>query len=148
MTRDYDERGRIIKIEYFDAQGRPEQGPAGFAKSRVIAFDDFGGADMEFEDEQGRPVEPAILVTDVKDGGPGARAGLRRSDVILRYDGKRIHFGIFAAALRAPAGSAGAMRELVVLRGDALVTMRVEPGPLQLTIEPVRRPATEAGGGR
>ncbi len=147
MTRDYDERRRIIKTEYFDARGRPEQGPGGFAKFRVLAFDDFGGADMEFEDEQGRPVEPAILVKGVKVGGPGARAGVRRNDVILRYDGKRIHFGIFAAAQRAPAGAAGAMRELVVLRDNALVTMQVEPVPLQLEIEPVRRPASEAGGG-
>jgi hypothetical protein len=33
-----------------------------------------------------------------------------------------------------------------VLRDNAPVTMQVEPVPLQLDIEPVRRPVTEAGG--
>ena len=136
MAREFDERQRIIKVEYFDGQGRPELGPDGYAKSRVLAFDDFGGADTEFEDERGKPVELGIRVRGVKDGGPGARAGVRVNDLIVRYDGRDIHFGIFAAAQRAPGQ---AMRELVVLRDNAGVTMQVEPVPLALDIVPVPR---------
>jgi hypothetical protein len=141
LIRQLDEKQRITKTEYFDAQGRPERGPGGFAKSTVQAFDEFGGADMVFEDERGSPVEPAILVTAVTDGGRGAGAGLRVNDLILRYGGRDIHYGILAAALRAPGSDA---RELVVLRGNASVAMQVAPGPLQIEIEPVPRPKLDA----
>jgi YD repeat-containing protein len=137
QARDVDERGRTLVMAYFDEQGRPMLGPGGFAKSKVLAYDEFGGADMVFEDEHGAPVEPAILVKGVKEGGAGARAGLRVNDVILRYGGRDIHYGTLAAAQRAPGPEP---RELVVLRGNSLETLQVEPGALQIEIEPVPRP--------
>jgi len=92
---------------------------------------------MVFEDEHGAPVEPAILVRVVKEGGPGEHAGLRVGDLILRYNGKDVHFGTLAAAQRAPGEG---VRELVVLRAKSLTTLQVERGPLQIEIEPVARP--------
>jgi hypothetical protein len=135
LRRNYDESRRVVLVEYFDAQGQPELGPAGFARSRVLAFDEFG-ADMEFEDERGGPVEPLILVSGVKEGGPGARAGLRRNDVILRYDGHDVHFGVFAAAQRR---AGPGMHELGVFRGSEVVTLQVERQPLDVDLVPMRR---------
>jgi len=137
LALDIDEKSRAIGTSYFGVQGLPQRGPAGFAKSRVLTFDEFGGADMEFEDERGKPVEPAILVTSVKEGRTGARAGLRPYDLILRYDGRDIHYGEFAARTRAPGR---VVREIVVLRGNALVTLQAEPGALDVESEPVERP--------
>jgi PDZ domain len=136
LRRNYDESRRVVLVEYFDAQGQPELGPGGFAKSRVVAFDEFG-ADMEFEDERGGPVEPHIFVSGVKEGGPGARAGLRRNDIILRYDGRDMHLGIFAAAQRR---AAPGMHELAVFRGGEVLTLRVERLPLDLDLVPMQRP--------
>ena len=62
LRQDVDDKSRAVATEFFDAHGQPESGPAGFARSRVLAFNDFGGADMEFQDERGNPVLPAILV--------------------------------------------------------------------------------------
>ncbi|HLQ91966.1 MAG TPA: PDZ domain-containing protein [Xanthobacteraceae bacterium] len=137
LVRDLDEHTRVTETAYFDEQGRPQRGTGGFAKSRVLAFDEFGGADMEFQDEGGNPVEPLILVTAVKDGGPGARAGIRANDLILRYDGRAIHYGQFAAAQRLPGTE---KRELVIWRGNATEIIQVEPGPLQIESEPLARP--------
>jgi hypothetical protein len=137
LRQDIDENSRAIGASHFDAQGLPQRGPGGFAKSRVLAFDEFGGADMVFEDEHGNPVGPAIVVTAVKEGRPGARAGLRPYDLILRYGGRDIHYGEFAAAQRAPGR---VVREVVVLRGNSLVKLQAEPGPLDIESEPVERP--------
>jgi len=61
--------------ELFRCAGAAATRAGGFAKSRVLTFDEFAAPDMEFEDERGKPVEPAILV-DVRQGGrTGARAG-------------------------------------------------------------------------
>jgi hypothetical protein len=62
---------------------------------------------------------------------------LRPYDVILRYGGKDLHYGQFAAALRAPGR---VVREVVVLRGNALVRLQAEPGSLDIESEPVERP--------
>jgi S1-C subfamily serine protease len=89
------------------------------------------------EDERGGPVEPLIFVSGVKEGAPGARAGLRQNDVILRYDGRDIHFGIFAAAQRR---AGPGTHELGVFRGREFVTLQVERLPLDLDLVPMRRP--------
>jgi hypothetical protein len=136
LRRNYDESRRVVLVEYFGEQGQPELGPAGFAKSRALAFDEFG-ADMEFEDERGGPVEPLIFVSGVKEDGPGARAGLRRNDVILRYDGRDMHFGIFAAAQRR---AAPGTHELGIFRGGEVLTLQVERLPLDVDLVPMQRP--------
>jgi hypothetical protein len=137
MLQDVDEQARLVAIAFFNVRGEPQRGPAGFARSRVLAFDEFGGADMEFEDERGRAVSPAILVISVTEDKAGARAGLRPYDLILRYDGRDIDYGRFAAVQRAPGREA---REIVVLRGNALVQLQAEPRPLDIETEPVERP--------
>jgi tRNA A-37 threonylcarbamoyl transferase component Bud32 len=43
------------------------------------------GDGLELEDQQGRP-----MVTDLYDAGPGARAGIRTGDQILRVNGQRV----------------------------------------------------------
>jgi hypothetical protein len=57
--------------------------------------------------------------------------------VILRYDGRAIHYGQFAAAQRLPGTE---KRELVIWRGNATEIIQVEPGPLQIESEPLARP--------
>ncbi len=75
-----------------------------------------------------RPV--GVMVTEVYDGGPADKAGLRRGDLVTAIDGREVfdEKGLkFLAAIRNP----GEKAQLNVLRGgkNQVIAVKVEPPP-------------------
>jgi len=94
LALDIDEKSRAIGTKAISVcrgcrnAGRP------IWQSRVLTFDEFGGADMEFEDERASRLN--LRSGDVRQGGrTGARAGLRPMILILRYTGRYPLWGIW-----------------------------------------------------
>jgi serine protease Do len=77
-----------------------------------------------------------VLVSDVAEGSPAARAGVRRGDVILRINGEQITTAGRLRNLVASAG-AGARVKLELLRGGSQ--------PATLAIQLTEMPATAGG---
>ncbi len=77
----------------------------------------------------GLPAHGGVLVADVAEDGPGAKAGLKDGDVVTKIDGKPMRS---ASHLRNTIASTGPGRTvtLTVRRGDDTVTLRVKLGEL------------------
>jgi serine protease Do len=75
----------------------------------------------------GLPDRAGLLVREVREGAPGARAGLRRGDLLVAADTKELEtVDDLHLALR----GAGATVELVVVRGTQELIVAVELAPL------------------
>ncbi|WP_454062012.1 Do family serine endopeptidase [Candidatus Nitrospira salsa] len=74
------------------------------------------------EDQQG-----GVLISEVHEKGPSAKAGLKRGDVILKYDGKTIrdvnHLRNVVARTKV-----GKKKEIIVLRDGKETTLSIELG--------------------
>src|SRR5512147_1684679 len=73
--------------------------------------------------------EKGVLVSDVSENGPAEKAGLKRGDIIVEYDGKRTdepnQFRNMVANT-----SPGEEHSLKVLRNDEVITLKVTIGEL------------------
>jgi serine protease Do len=88
---------------------------------------------MALRESVGLPPLPALLVREVRAGGPAAAAGLRTGDVLLSAGGRELRS---AAALHAAIAAAGGRLRLTVQRGGeerhvtvALGAPASAPGP-------------------
>jgi len=72
-------------------------------------------------------VDSGVIVSDVAQGGPGARAGLQPGDVVVSLDGKRMENG---RQLRINLYTRGAGQQVLldVLRGERRIPMRITVG--------------------
>jgi serine protease Do len=121
------DRGRQFRFRDRFVEGRP--GRLGLSYQELS-----GQLARYFKVEDG-----AVLVTDVEDEGPAARAGVRAGDVIVKVDGKAVSDGdVLRRTLGdAPAGS------------DVTITVQRDGRPLDLKVTPrgekrVRAPRTPA----
>jgi serine protease Do len=77
--------------------------------------------------------EKGVLLADVAEGGPAEQGGLRRGDIIIEYDGKRIETP-FQLRNMVAATRPGNTAEINVIRNGSRLTMKVKIG--ELPIEP------------
>ena len=77
------------------------------------------------------PHDSGVLVTHVLPDSPAAKAGLRRHDILLRYDGEKIRDGDHMARL-IRAGKEGQQVEVVLVRAgkEMKVTVKLGLGPV------------------
>ena len=82
-----------------------------------------------------------VTVTQVLPGGQAAAKGVREGDIIVRYAGHPItsHRTFVLEATKEGPGP----RELVLLRDDKEITLRVAPGPLKVRLEEFPIPASQ-----
>lgn len=75
------------------------------------------------------PSADGVLISDVKEGGPAAKAGIRRGDVVLSVDGKKVDT---TGRLRNLIAQAGAAKKvpLEILRDGKKLTITVELGEM------------------
>ena len=75
-----------------------------------------------------------IVIANIDAKGRGAKAGLIKGDVLVSYDGQKVTaVGQFIDKRDAEAVD-GPRRELVVWRAGQLVTLRLLPGKLGITL--------------
>jgi S1-C subfamily serine protease len=92
-------------------------------------------------DESGREMKKAFVVTAVAAGRVGEKVGLKAGDVIVSYDGKPLTSVASFLESRKAEGAAGPPREMVVRRGDALLSLQIPADPLGVRLDerPARR---------
>lgn len=85
--------------------------------------------------------EKGVLLVDVVEGGPAEKGGLKRGDVVVEYDGKKItdpfHFKNMVAATKP-----GSTVQVKIIRNGAPVTLPVAIG--ELPVEPQLAATAEA----
>jgi serine protease Do len=97
------------------ASGRVRRGDIGVSTQTVTSL---------LADALGLPGDSGVVVADVLDGGPAARAGLQPGDVLMSLDGKRMENGRqFRINLYTRA--VGQQVTLGILRGERQLTLRV-----------------------
>jgi YD repeat-containing protein len=156
-TARYDQRGNRTEIAFFDAKGKPTTTAFGHARVRTrynthgrpveqtfyrpdgqaiyrLLLDDQGPTQRILFGAHGRPIPTRVTVTGVVVGGAGARAGLRRGDVLDRYDGAPVTSSFLLIRRVKTAAKGGAPRSLRVLRGGKPLTFEVPPGPLGINV--------------
>jgi membrane-associated protease RseP (regulator of RpoE activity) len=75
-----------------------------------------------------RDVEAGVIVEDVREGRPAARAGVKQEDVVINFDGERVRSAAqFTRLVRETAP--GHTVEMTVTRGGARQTFDVMPEP-------------------
>src|SRR5512143_430410 len=86
--------------------------------------------------------EKGVLVSDVSENGPAEKAGLKRGDIIVEYDGKRTdepnQFRNMVANT-----SPGEEHSLKVLRNDEVITLKVTIGELPADMQQAEAGAYE-----
>jgi len=85
------------------------------------------------------------LVTEVMPDTAAARAGLKRGDILLRFDGREVR-GVRDLQLRVASKATGSTVEVVVLRGGRQVTLKVTVAARDEQVEaPAVTPARRLG---
>ncbi len=131
----YDERGFQAERTFFDRDDKPALHKGGYAR-KIYVFDDGGNlTDALFYDFQDHLLAVKPLVMEVNPGGQGASLPLKEGDVFLKYDGTPLTSSTRLIARRKTEPAAGPARELVVRRGDQILTFLVRPGPLDVWLD-------------
>lgn len=97
-----------------------------------------GDPDAPAGDEDGAPPAPGVLVSDVDQGGPAERAGIRQGDRLLAWDGRALPS---AAVLRRLAGGAA-------IGSQAVLTLLRDGKQMTLPVTVAEAPAERGGEGR
>jgi serine protease Do len=100
------------------ATGRVKRGDIGVSAQTVTPL---------LADALGLPPDSGVVVADVLEGGPAARAGLQPGDVLLTLDGKRMENGR-QFRINLYTRGIGQQVMLEVLRGDRRLSVRVPIG--------------------
>jgi serine protease Do len=96
----------------------------------VPAWIGVGIRELDAETAKGIGVEAGVLVTEVFDGGPAARSGLKVGDVIVRFNDTGVH-GMSELAWLTNSAGVGNEVALRIRRGgrESTVNVTVEPKP-------------------
>lgn len=124
-------QGKTLSLTSQVAQ-RPEEGAGAAAPARQtksVARSDtkgFRAATMtpELANRFDLPLERGVLIQEVREGSPAARAGLRKGDIISQADGRAVTTVEELTRILDGASSAIA---LLVARGDRQIFMAIEP---------------------
>ena len=100
------------------ATGRVKRGDIGATTQTVTPL---------LADALGLPADSGVVVADVLEGGPAARAGLQPGDVLLTIDGKRMENGR-QFRINLYTRGVGQQVTLEVLRGERRLSVRVPIG--------------------
>ena len=109
-------------------------------------------ADLTPEIAEGFGIQSSngVVISSVLEGQPAERAGLRRNDVIVEYDGQPVS-DLQKFRLKVADTPVGRKVPVVVLRDGKRLTVPVTLGPRDQAVaasnEPERRPAEESLGG-
>jgi serine protease Do len=99
----------------------------------------------DLSDSLGLSLERGVVITGVQDGGPAAKAGMQRGDVVVRINNRPIEkVGHLRNAVAAAA--IGRASQVEVVRNGKRFTLSVVPGEAPADREAVIEPAGDGGG--
>jgi YD repeat-containing protein len=136
MTRTYNDQGWVMEQTYRGPDDRPMLRKNRYA--RVTFRYDGAGRRLEATlwDLEGKKLPPAeVTIIKVYPDSQAAQLGLRKGDVIVRYDGKALP-NSFSLDTKARATDEG-RRSLQIRRGDQEHHFMVDPGGLGVDLEDV-----------
>lgn len=143
VTAAYDVRKNQIEWACFDAAGRPTLNSDGYARiaREYNALNQL--TEINFYDAQGKRLVRRQAISTVTPDGQGARVGLQPGDVILSYGGEEVSLlSELQRLVHAPGTEA---RELKVRRAGRILSFKVQPGLLGLTLDLKFEALTEPG---
>jgi eukaryotic-like serine/threonine-protein kinase len=128
-TSKFDARGNRIETTYFGPDGKPTLRNDGYARI-VSEYDDRNLPTKTFYfDAQDKPIAGRVVVTSVRPGSQGARAGIRPDDVLAAYEGEPVTDWVsFLYRRRTEHQKRSA--KLTLQRGDKTLTVSVKAGLL------------------
>lgn len=142
MTRTQELRMQALQAQYEAArEGRPiDPTLAAFSPAGTLR-EELGDADYErYLQALGRPT--SVYVRDVLATSPGAQAGIKPGDQVVKFDGERV-FDMGELNRLVLEGEPGQMVAVDVMRDGQLVQLYVPRGPIGITggrIGPAFRP--------
>ncbi len=138
-TKRYDEFGHVLEWTNIGLDGKPIAAKNGVARG-VFRYDSNGKiAETKWYDDRNRPLEPRPIVTEISPGSRAELIGLKKGDILLRYDNVELSdYDSFLSVRRQEASHSG--KPLVVQRGDAVLTLNVPSGLLHFRLDNWYRP--------
>jgi len=133
----YDDHGRMIETSFHDETDALTSNVDGLARV-IIHYDDDGKSSISLQGAHGEILERHTKVVSIRPGSQEERLGLKPGDIIQRYNGHDIK--AMDELIKATKEPGDAPRELVVLRGKALLKFQVQPGLIGIEMRNILEP--------
>ncbi len=133
---EYDGHGNLVKTEYQGPDGKPMNGPKGFAR-RTRTYELDRPTSSAYFDSNGKELRPRVVVRSVVPGSVADRMGIRVDDVFTHYDGKEVSDVVRFSFVRDAEPVDGPKRTLRVLRAGKPLEFALPPGKIGMNLDDV-----------
>jgi YD repeat-containing protein len=124
----FDASGKLLRVDYFDANDVPARNVKGYARIKY-SYDDLGReTKREFFDIDGTPVLTRVTIEKVDPDSKSQRVGLQAGDMIIAYDGQEVADTWRFHELELTSGERG--RQLTIERAGKSLILDVSAGRL------------------
>lgn len=131
----YDAKGNKISEAYFGADQQPVLNVKGYARWSS-SYDSAGRhVDRQYFGLKGELLQFEVVVTEVFPGTQGAKLGIQKGDILVRYNGSEVSDAqSFTADLVRRAEDPKNPRILEIRRGGELLKFEIDPGLLGVAL--------------
>jgi hypothetical protein len=133
---DYDDKGRVVTQAFLDVHREPVLIDDIGARAHYSYDDSDQVIGVIYRDTRDQIIPVTIVIREITPDSTAARIGLALGDRLLAYGGETLASRQQLIPLVSQPGTSA--RELVVRRGSAILSWRVPPGPLGVSLANVR----------
>jgi YD repeat-containing protein len=124
----FDVGGKLLRVDYFDANDVPARSAKGYARIKY-SYDDLGReTKREFFDVDGAPVFTRVTIEKVEPDSKSRRVDLQTGDMIIAYDGQEVADNRRFHELELISGER--RRQLTIERAGRILSLDVTAGRL------------------